>query len=107
MYGDGARGKDWLRARGITCVLQTQFSRFFYAPHDDSQGALRFAPVCPSIYPSVCHALRYRICVINSSHSFKWIILKPCIPVVDRLKMCMWVLDGARINFDRITAFQT
>ena len=29
MGGDGARGKDWLRARGITCVLQTQFSSFF------------------------------------------------------------------------------
>ena len=35
-------------------------------PRDDSQGALRFDPVCPS----VCHALWYRVCVINSSHSF-------------------------------------
>ena len=31
-----------------------------YAPRDDSQGALRFAPVCPSVR----HALRYRVCVI-------------------------------------------
>ena len=27
--------------------------------------------------------------------------------VVDILKMCMWVFDGARINIDRITAFST
>ena len=33
--------------------------------------------------------------------------MKPCIPVVDILKMCMWVFGGARINFDRITAIQT
>ena len=25
--------------------------------------------------------------------------------VVKILKMCMWLFDGARINFDRITAF--
>ena len=69
----------------------------FLCPRDDSQGALRFAPVCPSVClsvrqsvcPSVRHALRYRVCVINSSHSFLWIFLKPCIPVVDILKMCM------------------
>ena len=30
MSEDEARGKDWLRARGITCVLQTQFSSFFF-----------------------------------------------------------------------------
>ena len=87
--------------------------KVFLCPRDDSQGALRFAPVCPSVClsvwpsgrPSVRHALRYRVCVINSSHSFLRIFLKPCIPVVDILKMCMWVFGGARINFDRITAF--
>ena len=31
----------------------------------------------------------YGVCVINSSYSFQWIILKPCILVVDILKMCM------------------
>ena len=30
MDGAGTRDKDWLRARGITCVLQTQFSNFFF-----------------------------------------------------------------------------
>ena len=30
MGEDGARGKDWLRARGITCVLPTQYSIFYY-----------------------------------------------------------------------------
>ena len=30
---------------------------------------------------------------------------EPCIPVVNILKMCMWLFNGARFNFDRITAF--
>ena len=47
----------------------------------------------------------YGVCVINSSYSFQWIFLKPCLLVVDILNMCMWVFDGARINFDRITTF--
>ena len=55
-----------------------------------------------SVCPSVRHALRYRVCVINSSHSFQWIFLKPCILVVDILKMCMWVFGGARIFFLKI-----
>ena len=38
---------------------------------------------------------------------FQWIFLKLCILVVDLLKMCMWVFDGAKVNFDRITAFRT
>ena len=85
----------------------------FYAPVT-IVGGIKICPclsvclsVCPSVRPSVRHALRYRVCVINSSHSFHWIFLKPCIFVVDILKMCMWVFGGARINFDRITAFQT
>ena len=68
---------------------------------------LDLAPVHPSVRPSVHHALSYRVCVINSSHNFYRIFLKPCIPVVDILKMCMWVFGGARINFDRIAAFRT
>ena len=83
----------------------------FLCPHDDSQGALRFVPVCLSVSlsvcPSICHTLWYKVCVINSSYSFQWIFLKPCIVVVDIMKMCIWVFDGARINSDRITAFQT
>ena len=30
MGEDGAKGKDWLRAQGLTCVLQTHFSSFYY-----------------------------------------------------------------------------
>ena len=30
MGGDGERGKAWLRHGGIICVLQTQFSFFFF-----------------------------------------------------------------------------
>ena len=70
--------------------------RYFLRPRDVSQGVLRFAPVSPSVCLSVCpsvrHTLRYNVCVINS-HSFQWIFVKPCIPVVDILKMCMWVFD--------------
>ena len=31
--------------------------------------------------------------------------MKQCTLVVDVIKMCMRVFDGARVNFDRITAF--
>ena len=47
----------------------------------------------------------YGVCVINISYNFQWIIMKLCILVVDILKMCMWVFDRTRINFDRITVF--
>ena len=33
MSEDGARGKDWLRARGMACVLQTQCSSSHNALH--------------------------------------------------------------------------
>ena len=45
----------------------------FFMPRDYSRGALRFAPVCPSVCPSVRHALQYRVCVINSSPRFQWV----------------------------------
>ena len=47
----------------------------------------------------------YGVCVISPSYIFQWIFLKPCILVVNILKMCMWVFDGARINSDKIMAF--
>ena len=31
--------------------------------------------------------------------------MKLCILIVDILKMCIWVFDGAGINSERITAF--
>ena len=49
----------------------------------------------------------YGVCVINSSYNFQWIILKPCILLMDLLKMCLLVFDGAKIYFDKITAFRT
>ena len=36
------------------------------------------------------------------SYNFQWVILKPCIYVVDILKLCKWVFDGARNNIDRM-----
>ena len=37
MGGDGEKGKAWLRARGIICVLQTQFF-FFFGGGEREQG---------------------------------------------------------------------
>ena len=82
---------------------------FYYAPVT-IVGGIKICPclsVRPSVCPSVRHALRYRVYVINFSHSFHWIFLKSCIFVVDVLNMCMWVFGEARINFDRITTFGT
>ena len=58
------------------CFQTKKKNLFFLCPRDDSQGALRFAPAClsvcvsVSVHLSVHHALWYRVCVINSSHSF-------------------------------------
>ena len=82
--------------------------RYFYAPVTIVKGHYDLPlSVRPSVCPSVHHTLRYSVCVINSTLSFQWIFLKPCIPVVEILKMCMWVFDEARTNFDRITAYRT
>ena len=69
---------------------------------DYSRGALS---LLLSVRPSVRHALQYRVCVINSSHTFQWVFLKPYILFVDIMKMCMWSFGGDKIIFDRITAF--
>ena len=49
----------------------------------------------------------YRVYVINSSYSFQWIILKPCILVADILKMCKWIFADKKIMLKKITAFST
>ena len=49
----------------------------------------------------------YGVRVINSSYSFQWISLKPCILVVDILKMCMRIFADEKIIFDKIMAFWT
>ena len=60
--------------RVFEMALTTTIVSDFFMPRDHSRvGALRFAPVCPSVCPSVRHALQYRVCVINSSHSFQWV----------------------------------
>ena len=35
----------------------------------------------------------YRVCLINSSHSFQWIFLNLFILFVNIMKMCMWSFD--------------
>ena len=49
----------------------------------------------------------YGVCVINSSYSFQWIILKPCILVAVILKMCKWIFADQKNYVDKITAFST
>ena len=47
----------------------------------------------------------YGDCAISFSYDFQRIVLKPCIHVVDIMKMYMWAFDEAIIDFDRITGF--
>ena len=47
------------------------------------------------------------VCVINFSYCFQWMFLKFCRHIVDILKMCMWIFDGARNNFDGIITLYT
>ena len=71
---------------------------------DDSQGvgALRLAPVCPSVCPSVCHTLRYRLCVTNSSHTFQ--TLENFCSHNEDVHV---ELDGDKIIFDKIMPWST
>ena len=39
------------------------------------------------------------------SHSFQWIVFKPCIHLVNILKMCIWSFDEDEINIDRMIFF--
>ena len=58
-----------------------------------------FLPSRVCILAAFC-LLGYGVCVINSFYSFQWLFFKHCRHIVNILKMCMWVFDGARINFD-------
>ena len=94
-------------------------SSWFSCLRDYSQGGIKICPypsvclsVCLSVRPSVRPSVRSSRFTLKSLCNqflpqFKWIFLKPCLPVVVILKMCMWVFGGARINFDRITAYRT
>ena len=66
--------------------------------------------VCPCLSvclsPPFCHTLRYRVCVINSSYNFQWIVLKPYILVVDIMKMCMWVIDELELILIEVRRFE-
>ena len=47
----------------------------------------------------------YGVCVINSSYSFQWIILKPCRLVADILKMCKWIFADQKIMLTKSRLF--
>ena len=102
---DLVKGHSDVKVKCLTFGLYTQVSDsgplgplVLLCPHDISQGALRFPPVCPSSCLSIRHTLQYRVCVINSSHSFQWTFFKPCILVVDIMKMCMWSFGIEEMN---------
>ena len=81
-------------------LLITVFFVCFYTPVTRVRGHYGLPlSVRPYVCLSISHTLRYRVCVINSSYSCQWIFLKPCILIVDIMKMCMWIFDGARINY--------
>ena len=73
---------------------------FFLCSRDDSQGALTFAPVCPSvclsIYPSVCpfvrHALRNRVCVILLLPQF-------LVDLFETLHTCCGHIEDVHVSF--------
>ena len=67
-------------SRELSCV-QTGPVYLSFCPLDNSKGALRFAPICPFVCTSVSwpHFMVQSLTVVNSSYSFRWIFLKPCI----------------------------
>ena len=48
----------------------------------------------------------YGVCVINSSYSFQWIVLKPYILVADILKMCKWIFADQKIMLTKSRHFR-
>ena len=66
---------------------------------------IEFRPFKLSYFWQLYCIVGYGVCVICSSYSFQWISYKFCRHIVDILEMCRWVLEGARINFDRMTFF--
>ena len=48
----------------------------------------------------------YVVCVINSSYSFQCIFLKPCILVMDIMKIRRWIFDGPIDNLRELRPFE-
>ena len=64
---------------------------------------------CPSVHPSVrlsLHHTLWNIAFIFKSYSFQSIFLKPCILVVDIIKMYMWKIDGIEIILTELQPFE-
>ena len=59
----------------------------------------------PSHFRQPCCSVGYGVCIINFSYNFQWwIILKPCILVVDILGM--WVLMEIELNLMELRPFK-
>ena len=81
----------------------------FLCPRDYSRrggGALSLLlSVRLPVSPSVRYALQYRICVINSSHSFQWVCLKPCILLWIKRKCPCGVLVAIKLFLTELRPF--
>ena len=51
------------------------------------------------------YMIGYVTCVIISSHSFQWIVFKPCVQLINILKLCIWRSDEEKINIDKFIIF--
>ena len=76
----------------------------FYAPHDDGQGALCFAPVylsvCPSVRPTHLKSLCNQLLLECSSNQFE--TFHECYQPIEDVHV---IFEDENIYFDKITAF--
>ena len=108
---------------GLKCQGRRKFSNghcdlillYFYAPVT-IVGGIKICPclpvclsVCLSVRPSVCpsvrHALRYRVCVFKLLPQFSMDLFETLHIFCGHIEDVHVGFGGARINFDRITAF--
>ena len=58
----------------------------------------RITAFSTSLFKAIFSIVGYGICASNFSYSFQCMLFKHCTHIMDILKVCMWIFDGARIN---------